>query len=735
MSISEFNRMLGAFDLVEKTPDCFLTIHPTFGLTVTKKSEIQASCDDIIVHLCRSLLHFSRQSIFEGEIPKNKIKPLKEKALSFLKAKITKHSPAYYDCKALKNTFFPIAQAKWDLERGFANAVKIVEEGDSLIGQKILDNPPKKLSHQDLKIIAYPRDLLFIEKQMLLHLKERTIVMLEVANRVNKWIGSGYNVFFLFPESSTQGIFYEIASDNDLDQELVQQVKRACTMLARKGLEGLGDGILKKLAAYSLQLNHNPQLLEQCLQLLETNELYSIYSKLTQDWRKVEYTADGLTSVSTTKKFFETQSYLPRRRLDYLLDLGYGLDSCSSISSNQESILQCFTRLQTVYSLASDLLTSFEKRMLDDTALYTLLADRINEASGASMKNLTRHEQITFRSSDLPYWDPNYEEYSWKNTGKEYYVKTVTAIQELSGKLPATVRNLFKEYACRPQVAKTAKGFVEDIALPKRIAVKRSVKRKPPSQSPPVSENSSRSSSPETLEVPPHIEIPIQIEKLTASVASLTLTKFQAEMPRVNPKKQLKASPPAKEQEAEIISTGLKYDIRVLRWFRDKDILTTDPEYTHTKYGKKAAKWIYFDHSFARIADLFFNYAVVDTNKKNLEQYGAVAERRQLIGDVTMQFKKSKVTTKGAFTLSKNDAGLTVHRLFSNTFRSGEIIDTGYAAQAWAILEKAGMPAPLAVKPKQMAKDLSYVESQTEELIVIFDPKNNARIRLVKRLP
>lgn len=727
MSAVTLNRIAIAFDLLESKSGFYLSIDNRVGLTATRDSQLEATCQQVAERLIYELSAFTALDKLPGTLPKSPLVKLKEKALTFFAGKLPENSPQLYD---LKKFYFPAAIARWKLERGYAKepTIQCDPDGDSLIGEEILADNSKKLNKTDFKILTYPRDLLFVEKQVLFYLKQLATIQCAIAQRVNKWHASGLKVSYLGQSQGEQALCYTIEG---LESELLVQTQRTSVRLVQNKDEYLLSNAVKKIWAYTQEPSYNKQLSDLCIELLETNELLYMNRQLVAEWRKFEYIAEGLTEVETHKKLFETKSYLPRRRLAYLLETTKWLISYAA-TLPKEPIAERFSKQENAAGYCLIALQSLESKLEDSTEFYAQLAKRTSKAiqdSGNSRDIYSRFEQILFRSTEYYFGEEGYEEYTFNPITPKAYEETLSAINRLSMGISLNVPTLVQEFESSPKTQSQDKGFA--VTLPPRAPQRAaSLKKRKKSLTPPTSTNTSRSVSPETANSPPQLPV----DEVTKLVANLTLAPKVKSTVSVQPLKKIPRKSPSlpKAPEAQEISAKLRYDPRVLRWFKDDTILTKDPEYTSLPYSKKLQKWIYAEHNFARYADFYLRCGATDPDKARLDRLGVI-ERIQLLGDITIQFAKGVETKKGAFTFSKGDDGMYYHRTFTPLDRE-EPVDADYAKKAWKLLETTPIPKEAKSKPTVVAKDKSFLESETGDLVVLVDPKNNAFIRIVKRL-
>lgn len=678
MSFQGFNRALAAFKLADSTPGWHLVLDQQNRLTASCK-EGEASVDEVIQWLIKELALFAGTEQFDSTVPKTCLYDLRDKALAVLKAKGAKQHPEYL---LLKKVYFPLAQGRWDLVRAFSKQIK--PDGDDLVGQKLLTGSQKNLAKADFKLLGCPRDMLLVEKLVLYHLKKLAKVQLAVAERVNHLFGLGCKVYYIGGSEYSKAIFYDIPTTQ---VETVHSAQRACATLVRAGADGISSTYLRQMNAHD-----DSMLKERVRDLLEINELIFKEKELLAGWRQLEFIGEGLYDIKTHKKLFETKSYLPRRRLATLVHAGSWYIDCGR-TLVERPIAERFSTQQKIGECVVRFLASIEKTIpADDVAVYSQLTERIAKGiadSKCKIQNQGMYEIICFYSSKLSPDDEDFERYEVKVINRAQYGTLVEAIKALDQGIYLTIPGRLNE------VVPEDRGYTlpEPLVQPRKVTP---VKKRKPSASPPVSSSSSRSSSPESC------------DELVQPLAQLT----------IEPPKPQKSVRKVQVREPEIpeVSAMLKYDPRVLRWFRDEDVLAIDDEYKGKKFTEERKKWIWAEHSFGRFVDFYLTFGAHQKNKY------------QLLGDITIGNK----TKFGSFTFTKDTDGLFFHRFFSKKPKE-LIVDTAYLEKAKTLLEKPALYPEKPQKPDVQARDKSYLLSETSDLVQVLDPKNSALIRIIKR--
>ena len=171
-----------------------------------------------------------------------------------------------------------------------------------------------------------------------------------------------------------------------------------------------------------------------------------------------------------------------------------------------------------------------------------------------------------------------------------------------------------------------------------------------------------------------------------------------------------------RQPQPKEVSAHLKYDPRVTRWNREKDILTTDPEYKESKFGLATTKVIYKEHNYTKYMDFYISLGTQDPKMPG---------RIQLYGEMIIVQNGKQERRLGTFTYTKDSDGLYFHRYFKAKGTETALdmpIDPVKAAKIWEILAKTPLIKDIPTKPQQITRDKGYLVSDLEGIITIMDP-------------
>ncbi len=737
MTVLSFNRTTTAFDLVSKHDTCYLAIDPIKGITATTSQELAASCDLVMQRLVSDLEQFSFKNEAE-ELPKRGLALLKEKSIAYFKNKLGEGDRSL---RALECTFFPIAEITWKYMRGLANFKQIVanpgDHRDSMHGQQLLREMPRSVKEYDIELLVFPRDVLFLKGQLQYYLKLFSLIQLAIAERINHEIATRVTVTC---DGQEPIFFFGDDAAGDVERGLQCEIKRVSRRIVQKGiLERPGfvvtgvTQLMQKLLSYKKNDSHSPEFYQQCLKILEINELFSMHKQLLADWHRQKFSSGGFTNVESDKKLFDTISYLPRRELMFLRKAGKKFIEQLELLESDPLVMR-FEEQEKLAKQYCKIFTRFETEA--DVTTYSKLANRITELANRVKTNRLDiygfYHEVCVVSTEYDSDDEEFEEYIWKDTGAEQYVALAEATKSLDDGLVLVVPSVVARCEAKGPDESRDRGFA--VAMPPRAKQPQliSKKKRKKSLTPPSASDSSCDSSRSSSPGSPPAAPTVLVDTLALDVAKLALNKpiRQATQPK-KVVRVLSAQP--QESKPQEVSAKLKYDVRVLRWFRQSDILQTDPEYSGKTYGPSQEKWIYVEHNFARFADFYLLHGAADTDKARLSRLGA-CERIQLVGDITIKFPHGDETKRGTFTYSKGLDGLFYHRCFA-PFDREEVIDQAYAEQAGKVLDLAETPKEYNTKPQLVTKDGSCKQSEADDLVVLVDSKNRAIVRLVKCSP
>ena len=761
MTLAAFNKLSRTFDLVQSVPGCYFTLDAANKLTATQKADCQIASSRVVDCLIFELAAFAIRPEISEVRSGDLLSSLKKKALTLLESKtstIPKQCPQFY---ALKNFYFPVAKALYKLHKAYAKApqkaIPVKNDSDhSIRAEKLLKMAPVKPKTSDFQLISCPRDLLFIEKKALHHIKRFVLVQQAIAQRVNGWLERGLNVVYIGQANAPQGIFFDSKEAGILELGLVMQIQRACLRIIKDSEDPSLDDVLRKLVAYKKQEDGKEQFYNDCIEILETNELLSLNERLFAGWRKIEFAAEALLDGESVKHHFELRSYLPRKRLRFLRTTGLKLfPAICKLSKNSVDVR--FARQAHIAAVYLDILKNFEAKIdyPSDTACYAELTAWISTALKTSKNKVDNHQrfdQMYFNNEDeFPYGEDGFEWYEFKITDAVKYEKVVKKIQALGGKLPLKMPKLVEKFeSANPD---SDKGWLADLPVSKPRVIKQPGKKKRTTTQTPGS--ASRSPSPESSTSPASPIKPSVVDELVQNLATLQLEQKSAS---VTTKTQGKAAP-IKALEVQKITpktptpvalaaskiTSNQYPWKTRRWWEPQSS-PLHPFRCDTKYMSQklyddpiAGFWVSFEHNFALAVDNYLYEGSRTTDKKLLAEHDVI-ERIQLFGEVQVTTEAGIKVRTVVFTYGRGRHRRFVHRSCTRLDRE-DIINGNYIEHGWKILAQAAAELREAAKLKAAAAepeaavlgtDGSELESITENLITIKDPKNRARIILVR---
>lgn len=162
------------------------------------------------------------------------------------------------------------------------------------------------------------------------------------------------------------------------------------------------------------------------------------------------------------------------------------------------------------------------------------------------------------------------------------------------------------------------------------------------------------------------------------------------------------------------------YHGRVLRWLEPdekSDPFVHDTQYNQSRFSEKAKSWIVAQHSFALVVDSV------------AERYGIRrGNSLYVVGEMTIRGE----TRKGLFVYGYDENGVCYHRYFSSKNSVDllqEYMEKGFYELDFPRLAKV---LPTEKTAKVLLEDKSYIEQETDYVLTIQDPKNQATIRLCK---
>lgn len=776
MSIAILNRMSYAFNVANR-PDAYMTIDPVKGLTATSKKEQQADLYQILDRVMLELEAFTAQEHIEGDDPdkkeKNKelFRQLKARVRTYFKGKVKKSHPKM---AALFMTHFPLAKARWKLAQGvhkFEIEIKPDRDDNSIQGFRLINGSENAAKMGDLDTLCYPRDTLFLQQQLQSHLKRLSLVQLEICNRMSNTLDAKQEIcciaevgevkpyrdedelFYEEEEGSSPALFWGASPVDEAGIELQELVKKVACYLANERavreekISRAVEPLLKRLLAYGQQSQENQVFVDECIDILKINELVAIREQLLDEWQKSDFCAGGYTYNEKARQLFQSVGYLPRRHLAFLAKIGRSLFDYID-KTTQESIPHVVNQQKKVCELFYATICQLQPDPQKE--LYNKLTRSLNKVIqrflSDSKDDAKRYQEVMVITTDLRPCDEEYEEYRFADISPKAY-------NELS-ELPV---GLFQDPWLVVSKVHKRLGSVS----PKNVGGDRGYSYLPPSQKKQIqpakpkrssaASDSSNSSSPATsARSSPELHTDA-LQQVTQAIAKMTLKAVSAPpaapslvVPKPLSKVTLKtplSAPTRKKplQEKPVVTAVAKliYDDRVLRWNQDRlavdDPVKTDPFYVAKNLTLRQRVWVHISHNFARIVDDFIDLGAQETNRKNLEHFAA-ARQVQLVGDITRIVNHRTERKKGFFAYSQSETSIWFHRYFSVKPKESEIIDKQYAERAWEVLKNPPVPNPDASKPNLVAKDGSYVEYQSPELIVIYDPKNRVRIRIVPNI-
>ncbi|MBS0637851.1 MAG: hypothetical protein JSS12_10095, partial [Verrucomicrobia bacterium] len=317
------------------------------------------------------------------------------------------------------------------------------------------------------------------------------------------------------------------------------------------------------------------------------------------------------------------------------------------------------------------------------------------------------YTELAVLTEDYADGHPEYEYYVWTDVTPQTYQKQAERLKSYTQLDELDVTKTFKKVTAPVTPQRADRGF--GVTIPARHTGRCLPKKKKPTKEEPV-----------VTKPKPVVCATCDIEEITVTLAKVTL--------HVEPMQ----TPPEPVITAK---ANLRYAMNVLRWrpsyLQHDDPIKSDTKYHHKSYTPRDRLWIYIKHNFATIVDDFLHLGVYEKDPKKLEFYNAV-RRLQLVGDITIQQGRRKDRKVGVFTFTEGHDGTWKHRYFTIKSKAEEIIDQTYAEKGWKLLENPKEQAKDGQKPDLLAKDGSFVEYQSENMIIIRDPKNrNALIRIV----
>ncbi len=687
-----------AFSEVDVDPENrYLVLDEKNGLSVTKDKEHASTPEQVATYL-KGILHtFINQKELSIRLPShNGIYALQRSAIPYFERNFPKDSMLRHE---LCSFYLPMAEEKWIFFRGQAKKKELDRAADKEYEAWIID-PPKNPKKTEMDVLVYARDILFFQQTMHHFARRHAVLQLAISERIVHQ--SSQNIEVIFAGNTF--------TYNQEECPVHKAVMKACKYIAKEGVTSRIESALKLLVDYKKDPNHIPEHYERLVHFLELNELYYQSVLLEEEeWDKVSYSCKKI--VNNVIKEFRTRGYLPCKQLEFLIyshiafkDNFLPAVTACSVKEQAASIkVKATEYLEVLDSLSIEPNRTFFQAV--DKALHTMLAKMPK----------SRPFDVTTRyfASDK---DNDDDGYLWTKISYDTYMSLLQSIEELSR---GVCLSLPSELIRIEQKKPTAnRGF--DVAIPERkVVVQKKKRKKPPtptsSPSPPPTLEGSRSASPETISPLPkpkpqrerEPKATRRVESLTKAIANLTLFP---------------------EPEIPIVQSGLKYDKRVTRWRLDvthpDHPFNSDPAYQNV--GNK--DWVILEHIVARYIDQFYKYAVADRPKKEYD----FAERRQLVVSIT-KMGPIEETRMGVLIWAKgNRDGLVYHRWFEpEEAGKTEHFDESYVQESYKMLKARPLPPPFMGKPKEKALDGSFLELQDERFIVISDPQNNVRVRLI----
>ncbi len=689
-----------AFSEVHVDPDTrFLSFDADYGLIVTKDKTLEASAEQVAEYLRGALEPFIEAKEFNFRMPShNGIYALQRSAIPYFEKHIPKDRKELHEiCHILA-----LAEEKWLYFRAQA---KLKDEKPVEEYERWLKAPPETFSKTASTVLGYARDILFFLQKMHHFARRYTTLQLAIAERIE--FQSAQNINVLFRESA---FTYALEDAPPLHKA----VMRSCKYVAKEGITSRVDSTLKLLLEYKKDPEYSPELYERFISFLELNELFYLTVKLEEEWMSLAFSSKRM--VLHTIKEFRARTYLPAKQLEFLT---YSL---MTFKDNYiPSIARCSVRDQAISIKA---MAKYFSHTLDTLGIET--HDEFHLALTKSLQTMLkgapkRINELTCRRFSTEEGE-SFEEYYWTNITLDEYTKTLAEIQGLKEGIALFLPTQMVKVGTRKPLSED-RGFAVDI--PKRQIQPQKPKKKKVSTPSPCSSPSpllvhnerSRSASPEEPSPPsPPKPLP-KVEELTLAVAKLSIAKI----PEV--------AVVSREPEIPVVRAKLKYDIRVLRWYYDKRHVE-HPFNADSEYQGLLNKpdWIVIEHNVARYIDLFYEYASIDKSPES--EFG---DRRQLVLAVTRSHENRESTRVGLLTWTKSKVdGLIYHRWFVKEVPGKtEHFDERYVQEAFEQLKARPLPPPFKGKPRDKERDESFLELKDERFIVISDPKNSVRVRLI----
>jgi len=224
-----------------------------------------------------------------------------------------------------------------------------------------------------------------------------------------------------------------------------------------------------------------------------------------------------------------------------------------------------------------------------------------------------------------------------------------------------------------------------------------------------------------------------KMRPLEEKTASVTLAPPPSPLPKAasvvaEPPKQLASpppeSPPLLPPAPPVYTSPFTYHSRVVRWFKHDsatDPFLNDPKYVNRTFSPYAKAWILAQHNFAEAVDYF-------AEKEGIKHENELS----IVGEMTIDNE----TRRGLFTYVKDKRGVVYHRYL--TQKNDRELTDEYEIKGYYNLDFPPLEDLLRKEkgtkelPEAAVTDNSAVESITNYLITIKDPKNKATIRLCR---
>lgn len=650
--------------------------------------------------------HYQTPSERNKLLPKRPFGALREKALVYLSGRMGDKSSKLFD---LDTTIFSVTLAWWEAK---AKQQAKTPDANSLYAESLLCRKVDKPTNKDFETLTFPRDILYTEKMTLYHVMSLCTTDLILVRRVCALLKMGLEVSYEKATPTRQAIVFHIEQTGILEIGLLLQTKKAALRIVKHGIDLSTEALIRKLLAYKEEKTSNLSFFDLCIEMLTINELLYKKANLHDEWPRFHCAGTVLTYKDPSERFFNTKSYLPRKRLKFLYTTGNYLHKCFHNSSTPLE-LEPLQERETISILYTKIFRDTTPSFLnaDDTLLYEKLAGKIVECRNNSRQKTNifcNYEQIAFENETLGH------EYVWNLTDIGSYKTILDAIARVHKGITVKVPFLLKKIPSSGQ--DSGKSFLEDLQQPAAPTKATTKRKKPPS--------SSRSPSPPTT------------GDLTSAFANMALSD-SPKPPKVLPEAALPPEKPPvvikKPAKQPKTLADLLYAPRVTDWFcppgSKRDPFVKDPKYSAVTYSAVEKYWIRTRHSFAHAVDKYLAVGIETTDQATLKLYKA-KRRIQLVGDITVTSNLITQTKTGIFTYSIGKTGRIFHRWF--TPKNSKEIVSPEAKKGWDVLSEVQPEDATAEKDEMIAEDKSYVESETENLAVIVDPKNNARIRIVR---